>query len=163
MNFQELFERAMKRRLPRLIDIEGVGLDIGSSGTYKVPGSMALGLPEWNFPRDKIPVDDASVQTIHCYHFLEHLTGDNAILFLREVERVLVVGGIMNYCMPYYNSNLWAHDLTHKSQWNEDSFQNLFKNEYYDPAGSWRLEVHFQIICGIVERNMALIGQLRKV
>ncbi len=30
-------------------------------------------------------------------------------------------------------------------------------------ASEWKLEVHFQAIMGVVERNMALVGQLVKV
>jgi hypothetical protein len=99
---------------------------------------------------------------IHAYHFMEHLEGVHVILFLREAERVLIEGGIVNYCVPYYSSGLQAQDLTHKSFWNEDTFKNLFDNTYYNPAGDWLLKVHFQIIVGVVERNLALIGQLVK-
>ena len=47
MNFQDLFKLAMKRDLPDLIDLEGEGrsIDIGASGTYRVKGTHALGLP----------------------------------------------------------------------------------------------------------------------
>jgi hypothetical protein len=163
VTFQDLFLFAMKRSLPRLQCPVGMTLDLGSSGKYQVPGAVSLGLPAWRFPQDNIPAQDETVSLIHCYHFLEHLSGDDAIELLREVERVLIPGGVMNYCMPYYNSNLMAQDLTHKSFWNEDSFRNLFENDYYNPAGTWNMQVHFQVIAGIAERNLALIGQLVKV
>lgn len=165
MSVQGLFKLGMKRDLPHLIYDpywKGKVFDVGSSGTWKVPGAIALGLPDWSFPRDKIPADDESVSIIHAYHFLEHLNGDDAIAFLREAERVLQSGCVLNYCVPYYNSNLMAQDLTHRSAWCEDTLKNLFNCVGYDPAGSWKLRIHFQMIAGIVERNLCLIGQLVK-
>jgi len=161
--FQDLFAFAMKRNLPSLLSVSGPSFDLGASGKFKVPGSVALGLPDWAFPRDNIPAKDDSVAMVHCFHFLEHLKGDDAIAMLREIERVLIPGGVLNFCMPYYNSSIQAQDLTHKSFWTEESFRTIFDNHYYDMAGSWRLKVHFQLICGIVERNMVLVGQLVRI
>lgn len=162
-DLQELFWFGMMREIPPLLPPPaGLVFDIGASGLKKAPGAVALGLPEWCWPRDAIPAGAETVGVVHCYHFLEHLSGEDAIAMLREFERVLVPGGVVNFCIPYYNSNLAAHDLTHKSSWCEDSFTNLFKNSYYDPAGSWRLKQHFCVIMGIVERNIVLVGQLVK-
>jgi hypothetical protein len=164
MDFQSLFLLGMKRELPDLIHFDtGKALNIGSSPTdkYHIPGAMELGKPDWWFPLDYIPADTSSITTIHCYHFMEHLDGNDAIAFLRECERVMIPGAsVMNFCVPYYNSGLQAKDLTHKSQWNEETFKNLFDNEIYTPAGQWHLKVHFQIIAAVVERNLCLIGQL---
>ena len=41
----------------------------------------------------------------------------------------------------------------------------LMNNPYYDPTAEdfrWELQVHFQVIAGIVERNLCLMGQLIK-
>ncbi len=164
MKFQTLFAYGMKRYLP---DIErrtdGLILDIGSSGRFKFPGAVALGLPEWEWPRDKLPCNTGTASEIHCYHFLEHLTGADAIAFLQEAQRALMAGGILNYVMPYYSSNLQAQDLTHKSSWTEESFRNLFDNYAYKPHDApWALSVGFQIIAGTNERNLVLMGQLFK-
>lgn len=159
----DFFQLAMDRTVPEpLVPEPGLSFDLGASGTKVAPGATPLGLPDWRWPRDRIPADDNSVTCIHAYHFLEHLSGEDAIAMLREIERVLVPGGVVNFCMPYYNTSLAGHDLTHKSSWNEDTFRNLFKNDYYDMAGEWKLRVHFVVIMGIVERNIALLGQLTK-
>ena len=103
----------MKRYLPELLTYEGPSFDIGSSGRYQVPGAVALGRPTWVHPRDPIPADDDSVATIHAYHFLEHLSGNDAVSFLREVERVLIPErGVMNFSMPHSSSELMAHTST---------------------------------------------------
>ena len=109
-----------------------------------------------------IPIDDA-VATLHCYHFLEHLTGKDAVLFLREVERVLIPErGVMNFSMPYFSAPLMAQDIDHKSSWCEDTFDNLFWDTTYHHFGKWKLQVHFLIIAGVVHRNLALVGQIIK-
>lgn len=161
MKFQELFRQGMKRSMPELLEFDGIALDIGATGRAVVHGATPLGLPDWVFPLNRIPYDNATVSTIYAYHFLEHLSGNEAIYFLREAERVMIPGhSVMNFCIPYYSSNLQAQDLTHKSCWSEHTFKTLFDNPWYDPAGTWELRVHTIMIAGIVERNLALIGQL---
>lgn len=161
MNIQQLFKFGMKRDLPELLEFSGTAFDIGATGKIVTPGAIPLGLPDWSFPFQFIPARNSTVATIHCYHFLEHLSGTDVIAFLRECERVMIPGqSVMNFCIPYYNSQGQAQDLTHKSSWCEDNFKNLFQNSYYDIAGEWKLKVHTIMIIGIVERNLALIGQL---
>lgn len=163
IDFQELFYSGMKRQLPVLKQFHGRSINVGSGegDRWTEPGAESLGPPHWNFPHDHIPAADGTIATIHCYHFLEHLNGGNAIKFLREAERVMIPGAsVMNFCMPYYNSNLAAECLDHESQWNENSFRNLFDNSGYDIAGMWDLKVHFIMIAGVVERNLCVIGQL---
>lgn len=163
IEFQELFLLGMKRSFPDLLNFNGRQINVGSSkgDRWTNPYAEALGRPNWEFPRDQLPYDNESVATIHCYHFLEHLSGEDAIKFLRECERVMIPRkSVLNFCMPYYNSNLQAECLEHKSQWNENSFRNLFDNSGYDIAGRWDLKVHFLIIAGVVERNLCIIGQL---
>lgn len=164
MNIQQFFKQGMDREIPELLEGPNgtPSIDLGASGIKKY-ATTALGLPEWNFPRDNIPFNDASVGVIHAYHFLEHLAGDDAIKLLREAERVLVVGGVMNIVTPYYNSLIQAQDITHKSAWNEESWKTLFHNSYYNPAGEWQFRIHTTFIMAIVERNLSLFTQLQKV
>jgi len=145
--------------------ISGITIGIGESGEKKSLADMYLGLPNWNFPKNPIPTSDGKVLMMHCYHFLEHLTGEDAILFLKEVQRVLMYGGIFQYGVPYYTSELAYQDLTHKSFWTESSFKMLMNNPYYDPETTgfkWELELQSQCIIGVVGRNLMLIGQLIK-
>lgn len=165
MNIQQFFKQGMDRDIPYLLPEPigfFVGYDLGASGVKVMPNCDGLGLPNWECPFDPIPASENSVDVIHAYHFLEHLTGDHVVQLLREVERVLKPGAPMNICVPYYNSSMQAQDLTHKSVWCETTFQTLFDNKYYDPAGEWKLKVHAQFIMGVVERNLALFVQLVK-
>jgi hypothetical protein len=169
MDFQYLFALGMKRNLPDLLACdEGLRFDVGASGKYRVPGTRALGPPDWVFP-DEIPAADDSVGEVHAYHFLEHLSGADAVAFLREVERVLIPErGVFSFSIPYYSSILAVQDLEHKSFWCEESFRKLFEEETYthhEFAGAdkpWKLRVHFLLIAGVVARNLALVGQLVK-
>ena len=163
MNFQDLFYLGMKRPLQTLVEFPGRAINVGSSKNdfWKISFAEPLGRPSWEFPRDHLPYDKASIATIHCYHFLEHLSGVDAIAFLRECERVMVPSAsVLNFCMPYYNSNLQAECLEHRSYWNENSFRNLFNNSGYDIAGRWEMKCSFLMIAGVAERNMCVIGQL---
>jgi hypothetical protein len=168
MKVQDLFKLAMKRGLPDLItndDMQGTIINVGAGDSF-IEGATNIDKPKWSWPESNhLPCHNETVKTIHAYHFLEHLSGEDAITMLLEFQRVLKPGGTINFLVPYYNSSMQAQDLTHKSFWNETTFQTLFRNKYYDPNGlthSWKLSVHFQVIIGIVERNLALMGQLVK-
>ena len=168
-SIQNLFRLSMKRELPTLRMINpqpkrGEWLNIGA-GFQVIPGFTNLDKPKWRWPRDPLPYGDDTVESILAFHFLEHLSGENAITMLLEIQRVLRRGGILTFCMPYYLSSMQGHDLTHKSFWNEDSFRTLFGNGYYDINGlqdQWKLRVHTLFLMGVVFRNLAIIGQLIK-
>lgn len=166
MTFENLFLLGLKRELPQLLPYpEGIQIDLGSSGTKKVEGAISLGLPGWSWPHDRIPCEDNSVAVVHAYHFLEHLTGNDAIEMLKEIQRVLFIGGILQFTVPWANSDLAYQDLTHKSFWTEDSFRNLMYNRYYDVSANefkWQFRQHYLVLAGIVSRNICLIGQLVK-
>lgn len=173
MKFEDLFLTGLDRVLPNLIDDPGgISVGLGEGGaSVKSSGSSAgnhypLGLPSWCWPRDPIPFGDGSVSIVHCYHFIEHVSGEDAIKLLMEVQRVLKVDGVFQYCIPLANTELANQDLTHKSYWTESSFRNLMNNEWYDPSGclfEWKLRRHYQVIAGIVGRNLVLLGQLVRV
>jgi hypothetical protein len=166
MDFQGLFKIGLDRPLPGLFEPHpGPAFDLGASGKKVARGAIGLGLPNWSFPRDPIPCDDGKASIIHAYHFMEHLPGETAIILLKEVQRALMVGGLFQFCIPYAKAEIAFKDLTHKSFWTESSFRMLMNNPYYDPTAAdfkWRLRVHFQVIAGIVERNLCLMGQLVK-
>lgn len=163
MDIQHFFKIGLARDIPQLLTppAEGLQIDLGASGIKKTL-PIAIGAPDWLWPRDPLPCEPGSVALFHAFHFLEHLTGEDAIHLLRDMETALVPGGVINIVVPYYNSSMQAHDLTHKSCYNESSLPNLFNNGYYSAAGEWQLRVHTQFIMGIVERNLALFVQLTK-
>lgn len=178
-DIQEFFRLGMDRELPKLLkppthykghDQIPVHLNIGPGNVKSIPNTIGVGRAgeemadvTWEFP-DVLPFAAESVHEIHCYHFLEHLSGEDAMKVLWDFQRVLVPGGVLNVVTPYYNSNMQAHALDHKSFWCEDTWSWLFEQPYYLHAGSraWELQVNLCLIIGIVERNMALMTQLYK-
>lgn len=166
MNFQDLFELAMDRPVPDLehycpdFPIPFTSLNLGA-GEKVIPGTAALDYPSWDADKDPIPWPNNSVDVIHAYHFLEHCSDPVAMLV--ECQRVLKPGGYMNICVPYYTSQMMAHDLDHKHPFCEDTWKILFKNPYYNKNKiDWKFRIGFNLICGIVERNLCLLTQLIK-
>lgn len=162
MDFETLFKMGMDRDLPQLLDPpEGLSIGLGESGKKLHGRDMSLGLPDWSWPEEPIPAKDGSAGIIHAYHFFEHLTGEQSIDMLFECQRVLKPGGILQFCMPWAKAEIACQDLTHKSFWTESSFKNLF-NHYYDPTPGRALKFrqHYLVLSGIVERNIAVMGQL---
>lgn len=176
---QQFFYMGMDRHLPPLAQPPaGLTLELGPGQSDRVPTDEKLRWPEWDAARELrkihttpgnwelehlIPYPDGLIAEIHAYHFFEHLTGEHAIRLLLDIQRVLKPGGVLNVVTPYYNSNLQAHALDHKSFWCEDTWDWLFNQDYYTdhtPEGGWRLTKHFCIIMGIVERNLCLMTQI---
>ena len=162
MDFQLLFKYAMDRSIPELIENfwHGTVLNLGAGNKF-LPGTIPLDLPGWDADCDDIPYADNSVLQIHAYHFLEHCK--HPVRVLQECQRVLIPGGIMNICVPYYSSAIASQDLDHKHFFTEETWKTLFKNQYYDKNKiEWKFRIGFNMICGIVERNLCLLTQLIK-
>lgn len=161
---QDFFRIGMKRHLAQLPSpIAGPTLDLGC-GKNPVPGAAGLDWPTWKGDTDPIPRPDDSIAVVYAMHFLEHLTGMQAIRCVREIERVLKPGGLLYVVVPHRLGSLAYEDLDHKSYWCEETWRVLFRNDYYDKHREqpWRLKVVFNMIGGINERNLALFTVLVK-
>ena len=171
-NMIDFFNVAMDREVVAPIPYEhwkrlvgsrdGIVLNLGA-GKKQIEGAVPLDLPEWDADVLPIPYGDESIAGIHAYHFLEHLR--DPVRMLREIERVLIVGGCCNVCVPYYSAQIAAHDLDHKTAWCEDTWKILFQTPYYDKnrERSWQLRWRTNVIMGVAERNLVLLTQLQKV
>jgi hypothetical protein len=109
MDFHRLFAMGMKRQLPQLLACDGPSFDVGASGNYVASGAVALGAPDWVFPRDPIPCRRRQRGDHLLLSFPRASDREDAISFLREVERALIPErGVMNFSVPYYSSILMA-------------------------------------------------------
>jgi hypothetical protein len=166
MPFQALFRLGMKRDVPDIIAPTkgGVNINLGA-GKQVIPGFSPLDYPSWDAEKQGIPLFDNSVNHIFAFHFFEHFHGKRVIELLREVERVLVPGGVLTAVIPHRLGSMAYHDLDHKSFWTEDNWKILLSTPYYDKHREtpWQLVVGFNVIAGLVERNLAVISQLIKV
>lgn len=166
MSFENLMALGMKRNLPELLTKPDGKFEIavGETGEYQ-SCDQTHGFPDWWWPDDGLPYSDGEVGLIHCYHFMEHLSGNDAIRFLLEVQRVLCSGGIFQFCIPLAGTEISFQDLTHRSFWTGDSFKILFNNGYYNPTEggiTWSLKTHYLVIAGVTQRNLSILGQLVK-
>lgn len=165
MNLHELFKLGMDRDIAYPYNIgsphehDRYILNLGA-GTKQIPNAISMDLPDWDADCMPIPFEDETVIGIHAYHFLEHV--DDPIAILKECERVLHVGGVMNIVVPYYRSQLAFQEITHKHYFTEDTWRSIFDNPMY-PKGEWQFMVRTNVIMGVVERNLALVTQLVKV
>lgn len=158
---KSIFKLGMDRDMHEALPMpEGVVLNIGA-GKKLIANTIVLDWPEWDADKQPIPYEDESVDGIHCYHFLEHV--EKPIDVLKEFQRVLKPGGLLQIVVPFYNAACFYQDLDHKHPFSEETWRNTFHTPYYDKKGKgWLLEVHLNIIIGIVERNICLMTQMVK-
>lgn len=64
--------------------------------------------------RQKWPWEDASVDEVHCSHFLEHLEAGERVKFFNELHRVLKPGAKATIICPHWASGRAYGDPTHK-------------------------------------------------
>ena len=159
-----LFELAMDRQIP---DFESgrpelIKLNIGP-GFKKIYDTHELDLPMWNAELDPIPLEDESVGIIYAFGFLDHI--NNVPQFLRECERVLAPGGVLNISVAHVKSSMAWDDIYHKSYFTEDTWKKTFTPGYWEPPEykPWQFRIGINLIIGIVERNLCILTQLIKV
>jgi SAM-dependent methyltransferase len=189
--FQEFFKWGLDRDIPELISPPQMGhrdpglnaactdarcshrhfilehLNLGPGNRKIIKNTIGVGRPDevltvirWEAP-ERLPFEDNSVGSIHAHQFMEHLDSDSAIAVLREMERVLIPGGVVFMTTPYPGHGHFTQALDHKSMWTEETWDWLFNNNYYN-GKPWRLEVHACFMAGVVYRNLDLFTQLVK-
>ena len=176
VGYQQLIELALKRDPGYLwtpdqlcpdrpvVNLGGPDMQIRELNDVIKP-IIGLEYPEWDWRGEaRLPFKDDDVRMIHCYHFLEHFNFKNFCGIMREVERVLMPGGIFQYGVPYYASRL-AHDPAHEIFFSEKTFEYLLRNYKYYPSHlerDWKLVVSAQAIVGVEGHNLMLVGQITK-
>lgn len=192
MKVQDLFRLGMKREMGELLDApaDGITLNVGC-GESKIAGAVNVDFPEWDaelyeiqLPRisimpehpvianDRHPANlpfaqqlvrcpDNFLSVIHAYHFLEHLHDPRRML--REMQRCLKRGGLINIVVPHYSGSMSHQDLDHKHSFALDTWANTFNREFYSKGhDGWELKIQFNAMIAITERNAAIVTQLVK-
>ena len=105
-----------------------INIDIDQSVNPDIVRDLSRGLP---FSND-------TIQEVRAYHILEHLSPEDFLFNLSEVNRVLISEGVFDIQVPLGITD----DPTHKIFFNENSF-NVFldKNSqyYYRRNAAWML------------------------
>lgn len=166
MTLQELFKQGMKRDIPELLWIDPdynpaiKSLELGP-GNSPVGTKHVLEYPEWDAENGTIPFGDATMDIIYAYNFFEHI--NNPVDILRECDRVLRTGGIINICVPHSSGLNAFEDLDHKKFFNEETWRVLLENDWYDKDHrGWKLKIHLNIIMAVKHRNLTNFVQLVK-
>jgi len=167
VTFQTWFFYGMKESIPDLMVRGGTVLNVGA-GRAMIPGAIPVDRDPvqpntvmWNADGfDGMPFEDGSVDMIHAYHFLEHVA--EPALVMREFERVLCHGGVLNVVVPYYMGGMAYQDLTHKHFFTEDTWRILMDQDYYGSDKPWKLKLNVNLVMGTSARTLALFTQFYK-
>lgn len=131
-------------------------INIGSGpGTENIEGTLRIDLiPNWcdsvcDIRREKLPVEDGTIEYIECHQTLEHIQLNEDFLFaIKEMHRVLKEGGILDITVPHKDSEMAYDSYEHTRYFNESSFMNFYNNRYAD-------EMNLPVFkCLIAERRM---------
>jgi hypothetical protein len=110
----------VKRKLKSVEVIAPLKLDLGC-GKNKQLGFTGVDVIKFDGVDEVLdlakpwPWKNDSVSEVHSSHFLEHLTGEQRILFFNELYRVLVKDAKATIITPHWRSGRAYGDLTH--QW----------------------------------------------
>jgi SAM-dependent methyltransferase len=104
--------------LPRLATLSPVVLELGCGAAKR--DAAAIGIDQLDYDCVDLvgdaleilgAISDASVDRIYSSHFLEHVSDLPAIV--REIERVLRVGGTLEAVAPHFANPYFSSDPTH--------------------------------------------------
>lgn len=122
-----------KNIIPTLSQQPSVILDIGCGPLKKNPnwiGIDMLNVEGVDIVGDVYEVlaafPDDSVDEVHSYHFFEHVP--DVPLLLKELQRVLKKGGLIEVVVPHFSNAYFYSDYTHKSFFGLYSFSYLVKD-----------------------------------
>lgn len=141
---------------------QGIHLDLGA-GNRRIGDSVPIDLEHgFDLNVDRLPYSGETVAGIWANQFFEHL--EEPIRCLRECERVLEVGGVINIVVPHAMSEMYQEEITHKSKFAEGIWKKMLEEDaHWEREGEWRLQVHTCFIMGILWRNLCMFTQLVKI
>lgn len=112
---------------------KGIMLDVGC-GANKQDGFVGMDRRELkgvdivhDLEEVPWPLPDDSCLTVVGSHIVEHISPKNMLGFMDEIWRVLKVGGMLAFSLPYGWSYGYIQDPTHCNPCNEATWQ------YFDP------------------------------
>jgi len=142
-------------------------IDIGG-GNKVIDGYQRLDWPEWDAERNDLGMfGDEEVDGIFSAHALDHISPESVVRLLVEIQRVLKPNATFTIVVPHFMSTLAWECIEHKSRYGVKTWRNILDNPAYHPHFNnvtvpWQLEVGFNMIMGLEERNLVLVTQLVK-
>jgi len=120
----------------------GGAYDFKENYLYKVNEIPDAFILKYDLSRG-IPAHPSSLQRIYHSHFLEHLTRDQGVKFLKDCYYSLAKGGIMRFALPDFH--LWCKNYTNC---NSEFFAWYRKN--YLPDDEYHFQSNSQIFTGML-------------
>jgi predicted SAM-dependent methyltransferase len=126
-----------KGTLSLLKSKEKIVIELGVGQMRRVPESITI--DKLDFPEVDIVADleegltflpDGSVDEIHSYHFLEHVS--NLEFCMKEIFRVLKKGGKKIGVVPHFANPYFYSDYTHSHFFGLYTFSYFSKSIYFD-------------------------------
>lgn len=109
-----------KNIIKNLSDFKPIHIELGCGSRKRSPSAVGvdkLDAEDVDIVGDALDVlrklPDDSIESISSFHFFEHV--DNLLLFLTEIERVLISGGEMFAVVPHFTNPFFYSDPTHKN------------------------------------------------
>lgn len=168
-SLMEVFDVAMIRRRAEwrtLPHNSARRIQIGG-GRKKLGGWEDLDYPEWDAETMPLPYEDESVDAFLSLHALDHMTPRAVQDLLAEVQRCLRPHGTFTIVVPHFLGALAWECIEHKSRFGLKTWRNILDNPAYTPINmtapvEWKLQIGFNMIMGVEERNLVLVTQLHK-
>lgn len=113
-------------------------IDLGC-GTNKHPGYFGIDITDYegvdlvmDLRFTPLPFADGQLDGVFTSHFFEHLTFEENLYLWNEIYRCLRVGGRLEVIVPHAQSYGALTDLSHKTNWTEDTFGYFTpENKYF--------------------------------
>lgn len=128
-------------------NMKEVRLDLGC-GLRKKEGYIGIDITQlpgvdivYNI-ENGLPFEDNSVDGIYSNFLFEHLP--NTIFLFKELYRVCKNGSIIEFLVPYYQSNTQYKDPTHKSIILPETLRYFSDDKWY--GSDYNIDVNFKVI-----------------
>ncbi|MEO6811820.1 MAG: methyltransferase domain-containing protein [Isosphaeraceae bacterium] len=113
---------AARYRLGGVKEAEGLAVHLGCGGHYipgmvNADGNLFRKVDLWLDLRNRLPFPDRSCRFVYSSHTIEHLFPYEAIALLREIRRVLAVGGVVRIAVPSVTHALWVAQGGQTEDW----------------------------------------------
>lgn len=119
-----------------------------------VPAEPHADFAPCDIAKERLPLDDASIDYVFSEDVLEHLPPDRRVAVMNEIHRVLVPGGLMEHFVPNAGSRNDYGSPTHLSHWCLQTFDHFDRDSY-----RWAKDRHFEgITCGFTKVSADLLN-----
>lgn len=138
--------------IPKIKSLNKVVIELGCGNNPRIKDAITIDMIDLegvdivaNLDEGLEFLPDNSVDEIHSFHFLEHLSNYGA--FMHEIHRVLKPGGRKSGTVPHFSNPYYYSDYTHKALFGLYSFSYFSKSPYFKRGvPAFYSDISFKII-----------------